>query len=89
MTPYDRTNVKTMLVLTIALSALSYCDMLAPSCRLYSGHCVYILQAVCRLNPGDVSGLKRGKTSPQCRNAFLLSPDVSEFEFQCRDDVSG
>jgi len=28
------------------------------------------------------------KTSPQCRNAFLLSPDVSEFRFQCRDDVS-
>jgi len=28
------------------------------------------------------------KTSPQCRNAFSLSPSVSEFRFQCRDDVS-
>ena len=23
----------------------------------------------------------------QCRNTFLLSPDDSEFSFQCRDDV--
>ncbi len=29
----------------------------------------------------DVSGLKRAKTSPQCRNALLLSPGVSEFRF--------
>ena len=28
------------------------------------------------------------KTYPQCRIALLLSPGVSELNFQCRDDVS-
>ena len=28
------------------------------------------------------------KTSPQCRNAFSLSPDISSLDFQCRDVVS-
>lgn len=29
----------------------------------------------------DISGLERAKTSPQCRNVFLLSPGVSRFRF--------
>ena len=28
------------------------------------------------------------RTSPQCRSAFLLSPDVPDLDFQCGDDVS-
>ena len=29
------------------------------------------------------------KTSPQCRNAFLLSQTFLSLEFRCKDDVSG
>ena len=37
----------------------------------------------------DISCMVRPKVSPQCRNAFLLSPGISEFRFPVyRDDVS-
>lgn len=32
--------------------------------------------------------MRTPRTSPHCRNVFLLSPDDLSLEYQCRDDVS-
>ncbi len=56
------------------------------------GHMSYVicqLRILAAVGPAEILlDYKHSKTSPQCRNAFLLSPDVSLVKFQCRDDVS-
>ena len=43
----------------------------------------------CKVGGTSCQFAATSESSPQCRNMFLLFPSIFEFEFQCRDDISG